>query len=97
MIFANRIIFRAGAGKYICRTVKYRMKKSDNIFLKLWRKRKIVKKPILIKKDRELGYAYFCSHCKSFQCIGYGPCTVCGILIDWESSIPYEGRVKWKT
>lgn len=56
-----------------------------------------MKKPILIKRDRKLGYAYFCPHCKSFQCLGEGHCTVCGKLIDWTHSVPYEGRVRWTT
>lgn len=56
-----------------------------------------MKKPILIKRDRKLGYAYFCSHCKSFQCLGKGDCTVCGNSIDWTRSVPYEGRVRWTT
>lgn len=51
---------------------------------------------ILVRVDNELGYAYFCPHCKTFQCIGQGPCTKCGGEIDWEHEKPYEGRVKWE-
>ena len=51
--------------------------------------------PVLCKEDRELGYAYFCPHCKKFQCTGEESCTQCGGRINWKKSTPYFGRVKW--
>ena len=51
--------------------------------------------PVLYKEDRELGYAYFCPHCKKFQCTGKESCTQCGGRINWKKSTPYFGRVKW--
>ena len=54
------------------------------------------KKPILVKIDRELGLAFFCPYCKTFQCISRGPCTKCKGEIDWTKSEWYEGKVKWR-
>ena len=51
--------------------------------------------PILWKYDKELGIAYFCPHCKTFHCMGHGPCTECHGEIDWSKSQKYEGRVRW--
>lgn len=51
--------------------------------------------PVLWKYDRELGIAYFCPHCKSFQCAGSGACTVCGGEIEWEKRTEYNGKVFW--
>lgn len=51
--------------------------------------------PILWKYDRELGIAYFCPHCYTFQCYGRGPCTKCGGEIDWNNRKQYEGKVRW--
>ena len=51
--------------------------------------------PVLWKYDNELGYAYFCPHCKAFQCTGQGPCTVCGGDIDWSKEQKYDGKVRW--
>lgn len=53
-------------------------------------------KPILWKYDKELGIAYFCPHCKVFQCSGQGPCDKCGGKINWDKEEKYEGRVKWE-
>ena len=53
------------------------------------------KLPILWKEDKELGIAYFCPHCKQFQCTGKGTCTECGGNINWDKRIKYSGRVKW--
>ena len=92
MISAGRHACRASAGKDSYGSGSG----SGHICLKSWKVQRTMK-PILIKPDRELGYAYFCPHCKSFQCLGEGPCTVCGKLIDWTHSVPYEGRVRWTT
>ena len=51
--------------------------------------------PVLWKEDNELGIAYFCPHCKVFQCTGKGPCTECGGKIDWKKKQKYLGKVKW--
>lgn len=50
---------------------------------------------ILIKSDRELGWAYFCPHCKTFQCVERDACSKCGGKLDWKNIKPYLGRVKW--
>lgn len=50
---------------------------------------------ILQKQDKELGWAYFCPHCKIFQCSGHGRCDKCGGKIDWKNPKRYAGRVKW--
>lgn len=50
---------------------------------------------ILQKQDKELGWAYFCPHCKTFQCSGHGRCDKCGGKIDWKNPKRYTGRVKW--
>lgn len=55
-----------------------------------------IKKPVLVKLDRILGHAFFCPHCKAFQCSGKGKCTKCGGEIDWENEQKYEGKVRWK-
>lgn len=51
--------------------------------------------PVLWKEDSELGIAYFCPHCKLFQCRGKGPCTACGGNIDWSKKQRYDGKVRW--
>lgn len=51
--------------------------------------------PVLWKYDTELGIAYFCPHCKTFQCAGSGACTVCGGEIEWDKRIKYRGKVFW--
>ena len=53
------------------------------------------KKPVLSKADKYLGLAYFCTHCKTLQCTGKGPCTKCGGEIDWSKRVSYEGEVYW--
>lgn len=55
----------------------------------------LLKKPVLVKSDKYLGYAFFCPHCKTFQCLGYGPCTKCHVEIDWSNEVDYEGEVNW--
>lgn len=52
--------------------------------------------PTLWKEDIELGIAYFCPHCKVFQCSGKGQCTKCSGEIDWNRKIQYLGKVKWE-
>lgn len=51
--------------------------------------------PVLWKYDGELGIAYFCPHCKVFQCTGKGNCTKCKGKIDWKISRKYTGRTYW--
>lgn len=51
--------------------------------------------PVLEKEDDELGVAYFCPHCFTFQCLGKGPCTECGKQIDWSKKQKYSGPVNW--
>lgn len=51
--------------------------------------------PVLWKYASELGIAYFCPHCKTFQCAGSGACTECGVAIDWKNQEEYKGKVKW--
>lgn len=51
--------------------------------------------PVLWRYDTELGIAYFCPHCKTFQCVGSGACTVCGGEIEWDKRIKYNGKVFW--
>lgn len=53
------------------------------------------KKPVLSKADKYLGWAYFCPHCKTFQCFGFGSCTKCHGEIDWANEVDYEGEVHW--
>ena len=50
--------------------------------------------PVLWKYDNDLGIAYFCPHCKVFQCTGKGPCTECGGYIDWSRTQRYDGKVR---
>ena len=51
--------------------------------------------PVLWKEDKELGIAYFCPHCKIFQCTGRGPCTECEGNIEWNKKQRYKGVVRF--
>lgn len=58
---------------------------------------------LLVKTDRELGYAFFCPACK-YRTVGEDTCLFCGEPLEWPTfeegfgSVPlYRGRVKWPT
>ena len=51
---------------------------------------------LLVKRDPELGYAYFCPICKHFLCSTVETCPFCGQSLDWEAEKTlYNGPVKW--
>lgn len=67
--------------------------------IKNWRMEMKLPLPRLVPV-RESGWnsctiAYFCPHCKKFQCTGKGPCTECGGDIDWSKRQEYKGKVNW--
>lgn len=56
--------------------------------------------PLLVKEDAELGYAFFCPRCKTWEHTGglFGDrCRQCGQLLDYKASrTEYHGKVRWE-
>nr|WP_315022933.1 hypothetical protein [uncultured Aminipila sp.] len=51
--------------------------------------------PVLWKYDKELGWAYFCPHCKTLIMMEEDTCPHCGGSTDWSRTQQYTGKVKW--